>query len=197
MSTQGRWLLRIGVLTDLVARSPTKLGRTALMKLTYLLQTVKEVPLGYNFRLYTYGPFDADVLNDISQAENLQAVVSTMIPFSGVGGYGYEFAPGPTADRVGALVAERINPFQDKMDWVIQKFGGFIAADLELLTTIVYADRDASERGNRISIEDLSWQVRGIKPRFSEEFVRQQVASLADEGLLISTQKDVRPTHCP
>jgi hypothetical protein len=30
------------------------------MKLACFLQTVKEVPLGYNFRLYTYGPYDGD-----------------------------------------------------------------------------------------------------------------------------------------
>jgi hypothetical protein len=88
MSSHDRWRLRIGVLTDLVARSPSRLGRTALMKLAYLLQTVKGAPLGYNFRLYTYGPFDGDVLNDIRQAESMHAIVSTMIPFDGGGGYG-------------------------------------------------------------------------------------------------------------
>ena len=100
MSAHNRWLLRIGVLTDLVEQSRTKLGRTALMKLAYFLQTIKGVPLGYNFRVYTYGPFDEDVLNDIGQAEMMQAITSTMIPFNNASGYGYEFSSGPAANQV-------------------------------------------------------------------------------------------------
>jgi len=154
------------------------------MKLTYLLQTVEGVPLGYNFRLYTYGPFDEDVLNDISQAENMQAVVSTMISFSGADGYGYEFASGATAGQVRALVAERINPYQDKMDWVIDKFGGRNAADLELLTTIIYADRDCLGRTPSVSLDELARRVREIKPRFSNEHVKQNINHLREMGLL-------------
>ncbi len=55
MTIQDQWRFRVGVLTHLVAFSPTKLGRTALMKLAYLLQTVKDVPLGYNSRIDTCG----------------------------------------------------------------------------------------------------------------------------------------------
>jgi len=33
------------------------------MKMKYFLQELKEVPLGYDFRLSTYGPFDAEVLS--------------------------------------------------------------------------------------------------------------------------------------
>ena len=123
MSTQDRWWFRIGVLTDLVARSRTKLGRTALMKLAFLLQTVEGLPLGYNFRLYTYGPFDEDVLNDLGQAECMQAVVSTMIPFSGGEGYGYEFSPGPSCGQVRILLAEAIKPYEGKLDQMIERFG--------------------------------------------------------------------------
>jgi uncharacterized protein YwgA len=65
MSAQRRSWLRLGILSELVARSNNKLGRTALMKLAFLLQTVRGVPLGYHFRLYTYGPYDGDVLDDL------------------------------------------------------------------------------------------------------------------------------------
>jgi hypothetical protein len=36
------------------------------MKCLYFLQTVRRVPLRYHFGLYTYGPFDSDVLIDLS-----------------------------------------------------------------------------------------------------------------------------------
>lgn len=184
MSAHYRWLLRIGVLTDLVERSRTRLGRTALMKLAYFLQTVKGVPLGYNFRVYTYGPFDEDVLNDISQAESMQAITSTMIPFINASGYGYEFATGPAADQVRTLVAERTNPYRDDIDWVIEKFGSRIASDLELLSTIVYAARDRLGRTIPVSFDDLARQVQEIKPRFSYESVKERIQLLAEMGLL-------------
>ena len=116
MSTQDRWWFRIGVLTDLVARSRTKLGRTALMKLAFLLQTVEGLPLGYNFRLYTYGPFDEDVLNDLGQAECMQAVVSTMVPFSGGEGYGYSSPPDHRAARSGSCWPKRSSHL--KVNWI-------------------------------------------------------------------------------
>jgi uncharacterized protein len=184
MSNQDRWRLRIGVLTDLVARSRSKLGRTALMKLAYLLQTVKGVPLGYNFRLYTYGPFDEDVLNDIRQAESMHAISSTLIPFSGGGGYGYEFEAGPSVNQFRELVAERITPYEDQIEWVIDKFGSRIAADLELLSTIVYATRDWRGRTPPVTIDELARQIGEIKPRFSTEAVKENIQLLTEMGLV-------------
>src|ERR1700674_384358 len=57
---------RLAVLTRLVKRSPMKdLGRTAIMKLAYFLTIVRDVPLGYRFTLYSYGPSDSSVLQDV------------------------------------------------------------------------------------------------------------------------------------
>jgi hypothetical protein len=188
MSTQERRWFRIGVLTDLVAQSPTKLGRTALMKLAYLLQTVKGVPLGYNFRLYTYGPFDEDVLNDLGQAESMQSVVSTMLPFSG-GGYGYEFCSGPSADQVRSLMREKLQPYRNKMKWAVECFGRRSAADLELLATIVYSDRDCMKREQTISVDELARQVMEIKPRFPADYVLHSISELRRMGLVQALQE--------
>ncbi len=186
MSVKDRWWLRIGVLTDLVVRSQTRLGRTALMKLAYLLQTVKGVPLGYNFRLYTYGPFDEDVLNDLGQAESMQAVVSKMIPFGGGTGYGYEFVAGPSADRVRGRLEDKISKYQGELQWAIDRFGSLSAADLELLSTIVYADRDSFARAHQGSLDELTKLVLEIKPRFSAEYVRQCIRQLQESELILA-----------
>jgi len=82
MYEQQTWRIRLGLLTELVARAPVKLGRTAVMKIANFLQTAKDVPLGYHFRLYTHGPFDGDVLNDLEQACAIGAVKSEMITFA-------------------------------------------------------------------------------------------------------------------
>jgi uncharacterized protein len=184
MSAQDRWLLRIGVLTELVARSPTKLGRTALMKLAFLLQTVKGVPLGYNFRLYTYGPYDADVLNDLGQAETMRAVESIMVAYTS--GYGYEFSEGPESERIRKMAGDELTPLKPLVHWVLDEFGRRTAADLELLSTIVYADRDNLECRKRASLDELCRQVREIKPRFSEEYVKEVISNLGEKDLLLA-----------
>ena len=43
-------------------------GKTVFMKLAYLLQELYEVPLGYRFTLYTYGPYSPEVLADLEYA---------------------------------------------------------------------------------------------------------------------------------
>src|SRR5438477_5059079 len=88
---------RLAVITELASRAPNgHIGRTALMKFSYFLQTVRGVPLGYRFTLYSYGPFDSNVLSDLSTTENLGAVQSSLTYYPG--GYGYQITRGQDAD---------------------------------------------------------------------------------------------------
>lgn len=195
MNAQQRWWLRLGVLTVLVERSGSGLGRTAIMKLAYLLQTVKGVPLGYNFRLYTYGPYESDVLNDLGQAESMRAVGSKIVAYPS--GSGYVFSPGPEREKVKSMAREDLAKYENTITWAITEFGHRTAADLELLSTIIYADRDSCERRQRISPDDLCRQVREIKPRFSEEYVQQNISFLKEKGMLLALRGYVASNHSP
>ena len=57
-------LQRTALIADLVRKAPSAFGRTALLKFLQVLQTMRRVPLGYYFGLYTYGPLNVDVLSD-------------------------------------------------------------------------------------------------------------------------------------
>ena len=185
-----RWL-RLGVLTRLVERSTCKLGRTAVMKLAFLLQVVKGVPLDYNFRLYTYGPFDVDVLTDLAQAESLKAVESSMVQFNG--GYGYEFSRGSDWEAVIALAGPELATYDDEIGWALREFASKTAGDLELLATIVYADRDALRQNERLTFAELCRQVKAIKPRFADEYILKNIASLSEMGLLLAAASNGSP----
>ncbi|MDI3312583.1 MAG: hypothetical protein QJR05_14315 [Thermoanaerobacterium sp.] len=50
-----------------------RLGRTALVKLIYILQEKFNVPIGYDFSLYTYGPFAKEILDDLDYLSYLDA----------------------------------------------------------------------------------------------------------------------------
>jgi uncharacterized protein len=185
MSDQLKRWFRLALLTELIERAPCKLGRTAIMKLTFLLQAVKGVPLGYDFRLYTYGPFESDVLNDLGQAETLQAVQSQMVSYSS--GYGYEFTAGPQSHEIKARAASDLAKYEGDIGWALEEFATKSASDLELLSTIVYADRDTLRRHQRLSVQELCRLVKEIKPRFSDEYILQNISTMSDKRTLLAT----------
>src|SRR6266699_321011 len=89
---------KIAIITELVKQAPGGLGRTGLMKCLFFLKILRNVPLSYNFRLYTYGPFDPDVLGDLQYAESLGAIRSMVLAYPR--GYGYQFKVGPDAAKI-------------------------------------------------------------------------------------------------
>src|SRR5262249_50838875 len=120
---------RLAVLVSLVQKAPTRsLGRTAIVKMVYLLQVVRGVPLGYDFRLYTYGPFDSEVLGDLDYAQALAAVHTRTVTYGT--GYGYEVSPGPKADAVKPLASDWLEHYEGNIDWVVKEFGHWTASQL-------------------------------------------------------------------
>ena len=175
---------RLSTIATLAENAPEnrKPGHTAIMKFIYFLQALRNVPLGYDFRLHIYGPFDQDVLNDLSYAEFLEAVTSKTVLYPT--SYGYEVRSGPAADNVKALASKFLAQHSDDIDWVIQQFGSRSAAELEMIGTIIYVDRRFSQRGQRISLENLALRVEAVKPHLTVAQIQSEVQSLQDKGLL-------------
>jgi hypothetical protein len=174
-------MARIAALVAIVQKR-TGLGLTALMKLCYFLQTLRAVPLGYDFTLYSYGPFDSAVLSDLTTAESLGGVSSRVVQYSG--GYGYEIEPTGRSRAVVGLAAGFIEKYREDINWVVEAFGGLRRADLEVLSTIVYVDRKSAEADELLSEDDLVHRVREVKPNFSEDFVAENVRRLIGMELL-------------
>ncbi len=176
---------RLAVITELASRTPGGyIGRTALMKFCYLLQTVRGVPLGYRFTLYSYGPFDSSVLSDLTTAETLRAVQSNITFYPG--GYGYQISKGDSGDSVLREGTAFLNRHRKDIDWVLDQFGSHGSADLELESTIVYVDREAARKPEQLSVEKLVQRVRDVKPHFAEDYIGGKVSALRKQGLLKS-----------
>lgn len=176
---------RLAVIPALAAKSRAGyLGRTALMKYMYLLQTVRGVPLGYNFTLYSYGPFDSNVLADLSAAEALDAVKTELELYSG--GYGYRIKAHENADWLQKRAGKFLAKHDKDIDWVIKKFGSFSSAELELVGTVVYVDREATSGRNKAKLEQIAKLVHEVKPHFSVDKVLCYARRLADDGILQS-----------
>ena len=149
------------------------------MKCLYLLQTIRGVPLGYHFRLYTYGPFDSDVLGDLSVAERLGAVESNLLQYQG--GHRYELRRGGKADQIIVLGHDYLNKHRPDINWVLQSFGGRSARDLENASTLVFTDRSAS---HRLTVDELVRRVHDVKPHLPTAVIEQEARNLKEQGLI-------------
>ena len=174
---------RTAVITALAQRCEN-LGRTALMKYCYFLQVVRGVPLGYRFSLYSYGPFDSEVLSDLGTAESLESVDSSVVYFPG--GYGYRIRPGARAEKVLQLGSNFLNEHRADLEWLLQEFGGWSPGDLELASTLIYSDREAKDATECLTVEQLSKRVNELKPRYPLPRIVDMANSLKQKGLLHS-----------
>jgi uncharacterized protein len=181
-NTEGLWR-RLGVIIRMIEKSPGRmLGRTAIVKLLYLLQEVRKVPLGYDFRLYTYGPFDSDVLYDLGSGESLQALdVKTVIYPSG---YGYQVRPGTEANTVKEAVVAWLDSRQSDIEWTVDKFAGRSAKELELVATIAYVDRELAKQAKPYGLDELARRVREVKPSFDHAYVDDKCAEARNLELM-------------
>ncbi len=174
---------RLALIPVLAAKSRGGyIGRTALMKYMYLLQTVRAVPLGYNFTLYSYGPFDSDVLADLAAAESLDAVKTELELYSG--GYGYRIESHDNAQWLQKRAAKFLIRYGKDVDWVIKKFGSFKSAELELVGTVVYVDREAAIGKGKTKLDQIAKLVHEVKPHFSVDKILHYARQLADDGIL-------------
>ncbi len=173
---------RLALITYLCANAQKgSFGRTALMKLCYFLQVLKGVPLGYRFTLYSYGPFDSDVLSDLGTAESFHALESSLEVYSG--GYGYSIRKGSAGDKCIEAGQMFLTNNHEAIDWVLSEFGTHSSAALELEATIIYVDREALMK-LRISKQEMVRQVHDVKPHFAEDMISAAVDTLSGKGLL-------------
>jgi hypothetical protein len=170
-------LNRIATMVALV-EGANSVGRTALMKLCFFLQVVRRVPLGYAFSLYSYGPFDSDVMSDLQTAEGLGALQSETLMYSG--GYGYSISPGSKSTELKKYSDSFIRQYANDINWVSSTFGHYSATDLELLSTICYV----SIQEDGLTNDAIAQRVSAIKPRFSMSQIQQKVDWLDSQSLL-------------
>ncbi len=175
---------RLALMTYLVNKVPG-IGRTAIMKLIFFMKELKNVPVPYNFRLYTYGPFDSKVLDDLQYAELLGVIKSALVHYSETGA-GYRLEIGPNAAGIEGNRSEYIQRYREGIDWVIAKFGSRTASELEMASTLIYIDRIAKRDQKEINIVEISRKVHDIKSHLKVAVIESEARKLRDDSLLQS-----------
>ena len=173
--------IRLAVFATMSDIAQRPFGRTALMKLCYFLQALKEVPLGYDFSLYSYGPFDSQVLSDLHTAETI-GVLSTEIEHY-PGGYGYLISPAGGARPVKDQAKNFLTKYSPEIEWTVQTFAHRSASDLELISTIIFTFQE-NPRKDDVTLIPL---VRAVKPHFSVSQVENQIRWLRENNLLLQS----------
>lgn len=173
---------RMGILAELVNKRPG-LGKTAMMKMVFMLQQVYKVPLGYKYEIYTYGPYSAEVTNDIGFADQT-GIISVDAETYPTGNVGYHLnsteKTQETIDKAGSIVSENMSAIDD----VIAKFGNCTAKELELSSTIVYMYTTYITNSWSALADDIATNVHEIKPHFSEAVIKGEYNRLKKLGIL-------------
>jgi uncharacterized protein YwgA len=171
---------RYGIIAELAERMKAhhySFGKTALQKLVYFLQELRGVECGYDFTLYTYGPFSSLLLSD------LDAVCAARgVEIEYFGQQGYQITPGPKSSSLREHAKRFLEKNEEPIEQVVDEFGGLWAKRLELLATAVFAERDAKASARNITQEELTEAVHAIKPHFSEDEIKEAIRQLQERG---------------
>lgn len=168
-------LHRIAALVEIAERRSTpRLGKTAMQKLLYLLQEGLDVPLGYHFELYTYGPYESLIMHDIDYGSATNVLDVTYEPDAG-----FSIRPGPVAAEVRSYREALKRQYGQQLNDLISKFGRLSARELELRATVLYVWKDDPNLDDNHVIE----LVNELKPRFERTDIALALAELRDSGL--------------
>lgn len=170
-----------GLVAELAARMQGRpFGRTALQKLTYLLQELHGVDAGYDFPLYTYGPYSSELSSDLDTLTAMHGV--RVVPDDRQGGY--QITPGERSASIRALAEDFLRAHDPAIADVVAGFGAMTAKELELRATCVFAHRDALRRKRPLARAELVEVVHEIKPHFPLSQIDAAVGELAARGCI-------------
>lgn len=132
-------------------------GKTVLQKLVYILQEVYQVPCGYDYILYNYGPYCEALADDLSFLASMDGV---KIDWSCR--LGYEIREAGKTAHFRKRGEKFLTQYASQINEVIKIFGGMNAKELELRSTILYVSKEEP-----LKEKDLLNRVKEIKPHFS------------------------------
>lgn len=147
--------------------------------------TVRNVPLGYRFKLYNYDPYDSTVLGDLSQATTLKAIKSQTVYF--LTGYDYEYSPSDRLESLCNKITVDLAKYENDLNGVLEKYGKESASSLELISTIVFAEREMRRKRQTPEGNVLRDRVKKIKSHFTDEAIADEIKRLSGDKLISVT----------
>ncbi|ACM18946.1 hypothetical protein Geob_0580 [Geotalea daltonii FRC-32] len=167
-------------LISYISQNVTDLGKTKLHKLVYLIKEVGKVPVGFNFRFYNYGPYSDNLAETLDFVTSLQGVKMNYDSTANM----YEISAGENAAKLVEKATAELEPNKPTIDGILTAYGNKTAKELELITTILYANKNYEAK----SVEALTHTTKNLKPKFSLTEIRASIGQLQASDLLSLTQ---------
>lgn len=168
---------KYGLITSIVnklqGKSP-QVGKTVIMKFIYILQDVYNVPSGYDFSLYTYGPYCSDILNDLEYVDVIKGVKIYN------SNHGYNIQPGEEVRELLNRADGFLQQYNQIIDKAVDLFGSMNAKELELRSTIIFLKK---QKDRQSGLGELVGDVKDVKPNFSNKEIQDACIELLSKGL--------------
>ena len=147
-----------------------RFGKKALQKTVHLMQELGGVDAGYNFSFYTYGPYSSELSGDLDIAAAANVLTVAYNPSENY----YLIGPSTEADRAIKNGQKFLQSNQAEIDRIIEAFGGRLAKDLELVSTIAYLHRHAP-KSEFADDDKLLARVKDLKPKYSTQEIAKAI----------------------
>ncbi len=143
-------------------------GETHVQKSVYFLQALFEVPLGFEFLLYKYGPFSFDLQSHVAamRADDMLKVR----PLD----YAATFEPGDQVSYLEKNLPKTIERHKKAIDFAVENLGHRGVKQLEPLATALFF---AVNEGDQ-SIDARVTRIRDVKPHIPDEDARSAVKQI-------------------
>jgi uncharacterized protein YwgA len=140
-------------------------GETMIQKSVFFMQELLNVPLGFDFQLYIYGPFSFELQRHL--ASMMADDMITVRPME----YGATFEPGEQLGFLERHAARAIGTHRNAVDFVVKNLAGRGVKQLERLATALYFTVTTDDT----SIEGRATWIREVKPHISADEARKAV----------------------
>ncbi len=169
---------RKNVIIKMLQENPG-MGKTAVMKTIFMLQQVKHIDLSCEFSIYTYGPYDADVMEDIDELVSDGLLSSSAYSYKDYIGYTLS-ATDSGAKAVPNLKNEDTVALKEVLDFV----RGKNAKELELYSTIIYVEDWYLKNEKTNNMTAIMKKVHELKPHFTKDVIQKAYTCLSEASFL-------------
>jgi len=163
------------IILNIIEQYPS-LGKTAIMKILYILQQVKKMELNYDFSIYTYGPYSAGVIEDIDDLIKATLIDVHAYEYNNYVGYNLNLTERGES-KISGL------PIGDKK--IIKEVVSFVnkkpAKTMELLSTIIFIENQYAKNNWKHDQKDIVEKVREIKPHFKKQTISRTYKILLEK----------------
>lgn len=183
-------LERMRLILEIIVETKT-ISRTHLQKFVYLLQEIKSVPLRYNFKMSYYGPHSEGLWSTLCGMEDLGLIDIKFFPpryniFPCKDDRLKEFERVASTSGLDEDIAKYREGYEELFQLINWHQQGNIEY-LELLSITHFVHKMLALYKRQPPDKEVVSAVKGLKPHFSDEDVKQTLVTLREGKFLNDT----------